>query len=220
MQTLTASVFVCSIMVIVAPTPKEKDCEIENLDMYYAITNFLNKISTYKRDVQRISLYEGLLFIECCNVTGLEQLRQYGPVLPHCSSFHPMFEVDIVSDGPIEVVMNWMTYAGMKGTLTVGAQLTRFSLTLQTHSWLTRSPMRLELLQDAHPLATERTYVGVTGVSDIARAATTFLSSVLPSVTERLWNHYFFIYLHSIIDSNPIIGFVSAVTHSPGVEEF
>ncbi|KAL3200572.1 hypothetical protein MRX96_043269 [Rhipicephalus microplus] len=125
MQTLTASVFVCSIMVIVAPTPKEKDCEIENLDMYYAITNFLNKISTYKRDVQRISLYEGLLFIECCNVTGLEQLRQYGPVLPHCSSFHPMFEVDIVSDGPIEVVMNWMTYAGMKGTLTVGAQLTK-----------------------------------------------------------------------------------------------
>ncbi|XP_075723881.1 uncharacterized protein LOC142765960 [Rhipicephalus microplus] len=160
MRFLTVSAFVCSIMVIVAPTPKEKDCEIENLDIYLAISNFLNDISTNERDVERISQYEGLLFIECCNVTGLERLSQYGPVLTHCSSFQPMFEVDVVSDGPIEVVMNWMTYTGRKGTLTVGAQLTRFTLKLRAHSWSTGSPMRLELVEAPLPLATENTHVG------------------------------------------------------------
>ncbi|KAL1418037.1 hypothetical protein MTO96_026316 [Rhipicephalus appendiculatus] len=150
-------------MITAGATPDEDDCGLEYLDLDDAMTQVMAQLSARKDRQRNISFHEGLLNIECCNVTGLDHLRQYGPVMPYCIDDTPYIQVDLVNDAPLEVTMNWMTCTGLKGALVVGARLSRFTLKFEVVEWSRGGAINLWLEDPVVPVATEMTYAVVTG---------------------------------------------------------
>lgn len=197
MYSETRLAVVIFLVIMVAPTSYGKDCVFTDLNLDAALTSVITELSKYEECIQPdIRSYRGLLYIECCNVTGLGNLRQYGPLLPYCVNGTRKLQVDLVNHGdPIEVIMNWTTYTGIEGTLVLGAQLSRFTLQFEVVERPSGNSIVLRLEEPVVPVATEMAYAVVGNVGEIARAATTFWSDLLPSVTERAWKYYFFEHL-------------------------
>ncbi|XP_075553947.1 uncharacterized protein LOC142586961 [Dermacentor variabilis] len=189
-HSVTSLVVVFSVGIIVASATYKTDCVFTGLDLDGALASVISQLSIHEEQMKRIGSYRDILDVECCSISGLQRLRQYGPLLPYCVNGTRKFQVDLVHDGPIEMIMNWRWYNGMKGTLALGAQLSR--LTLQfvvSEKPLGKIALRLE--NPLVPVATEMTYAAVQGVGETARAVTAIWSELLPSLTQRVWNEYF-----------------------------
>lgn len=95
--------------------------------------------------------------------------------------------------------MSWSLYNGNKGTLVLGAELSRFTLQFVVLEQPPGKTIALRLEYPIVPVATKMTYAAVEGVGETVRAATALWSNLWPSVTQRLWNEYFFEYLRRAI---------------------
>nr|XP_050038092.2 uncharacterized protein LOC126534935 [Dermacentor andersoni] len=198
MHSVISLVVVFSMGIIVASATNKTDCVFTDLDLDDALTSLISELSIHEDQMKRIGSYLDILDVQCCSTSGLQRLRQYGPLLPYCVNGTRKFQVDLVPDGPIEMKMNWRWYNGFEGTLTLGAQLSR--LTLQfvvSEQPLGKIALRLE--NPLVPVATEMTYAEVEGVGETARAVTAIWSKLLPSLTQRVWNEYFLANLRKAI---------------------
>lgn len=200
MNLVPTLVLVSSMVIIGHSTTSETDCSFTDLDLGGALTSVITQLSKHEQQMSDgISPYVDLLDIQCCNMSGLRLLRQYGPLLHYCVNGTRKFQVDLVHNGSIEVIMSWTLYNGDKGTLTVGAELSRFTLQFVVLEQPPEKTIALRLEYPLVPVATKMTYATVEGVGETVRAATELWSNLWPSVTQRVWNEYFLEYLRRAI---------------------
>ncbi|XP_075722405.1 uncharacterized protein LOC119167434 [Rhipicephalus microplus] len=200
MRSATTTILTFAVVIVAASTSSEKECVFTDLDLKGALKATLTHLSKYQVHVyEDMSSYGNLLIIECCNVTGLSHLRQYGPLLPYCVKGARKLQVDFLHDDPIEVAMKWWTYRGVKGMFVLGAVLSRFTLQFEVIPGPSENSTTLKLEDPVVSVVTGRTYAVVGDVGEIAEAATEFWSNMLPSLTERAWKYYFFDHLRRAI---------------------
>lgn len=199
MRAVTTVVVVLSWVVITVSTPYGEDCDFTDLDLDDALTTVITELSQYRGNRDTIESYLRLVKINCCNVSGVESLRQYGPLLPYCVNGTRKLQVDLVNDRLLEVAMKWLTYTGTQGTLVVGARLARLTVQLQVVQEPSGSRFVLKLEEPIVLVESENTYADVYDAGEIAGAATALWSRLLPSVTQNVWKYYFLDHLRSAI---------------------
>ncbi|KAL1418034.1 hypothetical protein MTO96_026313 [Rhipicephalus appendiculatus] len=139
-----------------------RDCVFPDVDLDATLTSVISQLTKHEEYIHGdVSSYKGLFDVECCNVTGLQFIRPYGPLLPHCVNGSSKVQVDLVSSVPIEVAMKWRTFTGKEGTLVLGAQLSRFTLQFEVVERPSENSTTLRLEDPVVPVATEITYTVV-----------------------------------------------------------
>ncbi|XP_075553948.1 uncharacterized protein LOC142586962 [Dermacentor variabilis] len=202
MHSVASFVVVFSVVIIAATATNETDCVFTDLDLDGALRTVITQLSKQEEyeSMKNIGSYSDILEVECCSLRGLQRLRQYGPLLPYCVNGTRKFQVDLVHDGPIEMIMNWWWHGESGGTLTLGTLLSRFTLQFAVFEQPPGKTIALRLENPPVPVATEVTYVSVEGAGEAIRAVVAFWNKLLPSVTQRVWNKYFFGQLRNAID--------------------
>nr|XP_054928703.1 uncharacterized protein LOC129385722 [Dermacentor andersoni] len=202
MHSLTSFVVVFSMVIILASAANETDCVFTDLDLHGALTSLITQLSKREEyeSMTSIGPSSDIFDVECCSLRGLRWLRQYGPLLPYCVNGTRKFQVDLVHDGPIEMIMTWWWHSDSRGTLTLGTLLSRFTLQFLVLEQPLGKTIALRLENPPVPVATEMTYVSVEGAGETVQAVVAFWNKLLPSVTQRVWNEYFFGQLRNAID--------------------
>lgn len=199
MRAVTTVVVVLSWVVITVSTLYGEVCDFAYLDLDDAVTTVIAEVSQYRGNRDTIESYLRLVKINCCNVSGVESLRQYGPLQPYCVNGTRKLQVDLVNDRLLEVAMKWQTYTGIKGTLVLGARLARFTMQFQLVQDPPGSRIALELEEPIVVVASESTYADVYDAGETVGAVTALWSRLLPSVTQNVWKYYFLDHLRSAI---------------------
>lgn len=172
------------------------DCDFTGIDVDTAISRMLAKIPKYEDRMSESyeTTVAGIHFLGV-NMTGMNRLSRYGPAIPYCINGTRMVQVDFVNDGDVVVSVPWKACDGSKGTISLTADLARFTTQLRV------TTSGLDDVSFSHegpviPVTSENIMLKLTGVGSGPRMVTEFLSMVFPAVVRSIWNDLFFYYVN------------------------
>ncbi|KAH6927128.1 hypothetical protein HPB50_027087 [Hyalomma asiaticum] len=176
------------------------DCDFTGIDMDAAISRMTARLPQYefKGNKPYRSEFAGIKFLGV-NVTGVDRLRRYGPIIPYCINGTRMVQVDLVNDADVMFTVPWEFCDGTKGTINLMADFSRFTTQLRIRG---NGPDEVSLSHEGpmYPVTTEAIKVRVTGAGQFAMMASNTLSMLFPAMLRELWNEQFFYYVNVEID--------------------
>ncbi|XP_077521708.1 uncharacterized protein LOC144132869 [Amblyomma americanum] len=200
MALVTALVTALSVFLPVIATTYNPACDFKGWDLDSAVNKFLSKLPEshvpYVHEFRRA--FEG---VETgpLNVTGLNRLRQLGPLVPYCAGEKRLLNVELLNEGDAVLSLPWRLCSGREGTLTISARVSRFTVLFSVASGGAGQDVKLSYVGPVLSISTENPKIIIHGAGKQVEVATDALSTFLSGLTHRVWNDYFFIYLRGAI---------------------
>ncbi|KAL1418058.1 hypothetical protein MTO96_026335 [Rhipicephalus appendiculatus] len=175
-------------------------CDFTGLDLDTSISRFLAKIPVNEDRLgpSDKGTFAGIEFLGI-NVTGMNKLSRYGPVIPYCINGTRMVQVELVNKGDVTISFPWKSCAGLRGTIDFKAYITRFTtqLRVKEHGL---GDVRFSHEGPLYPVSTENINLRVRGAGTFAMLASDYLSLIFPAALRALWNDQFFYFANIAID--------------------
>lgn len=127
------------------------------------------------------------------NVTGLNKIKRYGPVVPYCQKGASMIQVDLVNMGDVEFTVPWRSCSGQEGKVILRAEFSRFTTHLRVDN--EGSSGKYLPAGDENPTFPVNTYnveFHLEGLGDFGRISSGVLSNLFPTLVLDVWNQGFF----------------------------
>uniref|UniRef100_A0A023GDJ6 Putative secreted protein n=1 Tax=Amblyomma triste TaxID=251400 RepID=A0A023GDJ6_AMBTT len=127
------------------------------------------------------------------NVTGMNKIKRYGPVVPYCMQAESMVQVDLVNMGEVALTVPWRICSGQEGTATLHAEYSRFTAHLvfdkeggsgKYLAWAGWFPTL--------PVMTHNVEFIVKGLGEGGKIASFVMSKLITTVFQDVWKENFF----------------------------
>nr|XP_050037347.1 uncharacterized protein LOC129380072 [Dermacentor andersoni] len=175
-------------------------CDVSGIDLEGAVDKILGKLPRYYApypggsQIPFAGLDTGAL-----NVTGLDQTRRFGPLRPYCVNGFRLMIADFVNEGDAVLSMPWKACFG-EGTLNLRAEFTRFTLVFRV---ITGGPFnnKVGVVYEGPiiPVIYSGPHIYIDGAGQEIRDASIIVSRLLPGITGRMWDDYFFRHFHGAL---------------------
>uniref|UniRef100_G3MKR3 Secreted protein n=1 Tax=Amblyomma maculatum TaxID=34609 RepID=G3MKR3_AMBMU len=192
---------------------QETPCSLPDIDLDDEIDQLLEKLP---KDFIPI-VWRGFQYflpgleIGNLNVTGMNKIKRYGPVVPYCMKAESMVQVDLVNMGEVALTVPWRICSGQEGTATLHAEYSRFTAHLvfdkegssgKYLAWTDRFPTL--------PVMTHNIEFVVKGLGKGGEIASFVMSKLITTGFQDLWKKGFFVnfrkaMLRALQENNEVI---------------
>ncbi|XP_077521709.1 uncharacterized protein LOC144132870 [Amblyomma americanum] len=210
MRSLSALISVCFVgMASAFPYTTDNSCDFTHIDLDGAVDKLLAKLPEHHLvGSQSFSPLFAGLEIGGLNISGLDGVHGYGPLLPYCVNGTRMLQLDLITSSNTALSTRWRHCSGSEGSIRLRSRITRlttqFSVTLDESS----RDVVLSYEGPAVPVATEGLILVVEGAGDIARQAIGGLSLAFNGAFQQLWrilfNEHFVVVLRNALVDNTV----------------
>uniref|UniRef100_G3MRR3 Secreted protein n=1 Tax=Amblyomma maculatum TaxID=34609 RepID=G3MRR3_AMBMU len=183
-----------------AAVPSDGGCDFTGLDLDRAVDKLLSKLPEYHIPYVH-EYHRAFAGVETgpLNLTGLNKVHRYGPLLPYCINDTRMLQLDLVSERDTFLSLPWRACTGHEGALLIKADVSRFTILLRVENQGLGDNVKLAYEGPILPLSTENTKFEITGFGRRLIEKTNVLSTLFPAITQHAWNDYFFIYFRGAL---------------------
>lgn len=190
-----------AFMVVAAaamPNGKDASCDFTGFDPYAAVSRILAKMPTHTEPSNHkfstfpgVSIFPGFE-IGGLNVTGLDNIEQYGPALPFCVNGSRLLQVDLIHRADVTLSMPWRSCSGMEGSVSLRAELSRFTVQFRLVDSELGNETVLSFVSPVAPVILEGAHVVIEDAGQALKTATGVLSLVFDGVIRDMYNRLFF----------------------------
>uniref|UniRef100_G3MNV9 Secreted protein n=1 Tax=Amblyomma maculatum TaxID=34609 RepID=G3MNV9_AMBMU len=183
------------MIVAVAASPfGEKECDFSGIDLDEEVDKLLEKFPKSQLDSKKRGyrpLFEGLE-IGDVTVTGMNEMKRYGPVIPYCTKDKAFVQVDIINLGDVEYTIPWRSCSGQEGKALLSAEFSRFTAQLLVDTQETSGKYLALSDEPAVPVITYSVDFQLDGMGDFGRIGSKVLSKLFPTMFLELWTEAFY----------------------------
>ncbi|XP_077521695.1 uncharacterized protein LOC144132861 isoform X5 [Amblyomma americanum] len=161
-------------------------CDYAGIDLDEAVEKVLAKFPKYFHAGPQdfIPIFPGFE-LAGLNVTGMDQIERYGPLIPYCLKGKRMMQVDLISLHGVRFNVPWRWCSGKLGSLSVRSELFRFTAQFRIDSeGVPGGDVKLFKEGPTVPVYAHNVPLFVSGSGPIDAVVTEVLTKFIPS---HLW---------------------------------
>lgn len=209
MHSLWALVVVCFVEMASAQPHTDNSCDFMHLDLEGAVDKLLAKLPEYHLvGPQSFGPVFPGLEIGGMNISGLNKVKRYGPLLPYCMNGTRMLQLDLINSFGTALSSPWRYCSGSEGNITLLTELTRLTTQFRVSVSESSSDVVLSYEGPTIPVTTEGLVVVLEGAGDIARKVTATLSlafrGFLQHMSAFMFYRQFGVILQNAIEENSL----------------